>query len=89
MDQITKFEDVTKSEQKKKISLVSCRPDWIPDLEFDLLCPNETIYMSGALYQTDKFEYGRIKVNYCKGTNCLTGDELAKITSGGRILLFI
>ena len=45
--------------------------------------------MSGALYETDKFNYGRIKVTYCGDDNCIPINELYEITSGGRIILFI
>jgi hypothetical protein len=91
MQQIIKYQDVRIPDTNYAIPLQDCTPDWIPPMGLPMLCPqSNTAYMSGLLYATEEYAYPRFSVNYCKsGGNCIGLDDLYKITSGGRLLLYI
>ncbi|KAM3143970.1 hypothetical protein pb186bvf_004021 [Paramecium bursaria] len=80
-------------EEQVEIPLISCRPSWMVDQGFDLLCPSDPGIMAGALYQSALFVYPRIQVTYCNQSNlslnCMSQNNIDKIAAGGRILLFI
>ncbi|KAM3143966.1 hypothetical protein pb186bvf_004017 [Paramecium bursaria] len=86
--QQTKLQD-----QQVQVPLNSCRPSWMVDQGFDLLCPSDPGIMAGALYQSAMFVYPRIQVTYCNQSNlslnCTSQNNIDKIAAGGRILLFI
>lgn len=84
MQQLTKFKDVTKSDVNVKVPLVNCRPDWIPDMGLDMLCPSTSVNMSGLLYATELYVYPRFTINYCNYANltntCIPIDDLLRVS---------
>lgn len=65
----------------------------------DLLCvdpkfyANKTLLMQGLLYSSRAQQFPRFSVSYCDRnkfpTKCADETELKKVTSGGRIFLFV
>jgi hypothetical protein len=70
--------------------LVSCTPDWIPEMGLPMLCPTMETRMSGLLYATKLFIYPRFSVNMCVNKpECISSTDIWTITSGGRLILYI